>query len=188
MPKPKELRIAPAAHIIHSILVLRDRRVLLSHDLAELYAVETRALNQAVRRNLERFPDDFMFPLSRDEIRDISQFVICSDVKHSRNIYAFTEQGVAMLSSVLSSPRAVRVNIEIMRAFVRMRQVLASNQDLAKRLDEIEARLKQGLGAHDQKLDSHEQAIVGIFKTLRELMHPPQTRAIGFTADLGKQP
>jgi len=94
--------------------------------------VETRVLNQAVRRNRERFPDDFLLELTREDIRNISQIVTCSTIKHAKNVYAFTEHGVAMLSSVLRSPRAVRVNIEIIRAFVRLRQLLKSHADLVR--------------------------------------------------------
>jgi hypothetical protein len=161
--------------IRQSILLLREKRVMLSQDLAALYDVETRALNQAVRRNAERFPPDFMFALTRDEIRDLSQSVISLGMRHARNIYAFTEPGIAMLSGVLNTPRAIRANIEIMRAFIRMREMLASNKELAKKLEELE-----------HKLASHDQAIVGIFKALRDLMEPRQTRAIGFTASLRK--
>ena len=103
----------PVERIEKAILLLRRQKVMLDRDLAVLYGVETRALNQAVKRNRDRFPDDFMFELTRDEIRNISQSVICSSpMKHAKNAYAFTEQGVAMLSSVLHSKRAVQVNID----------------------------------------------------------------------------
>lgn len=101
--------------------------------------------------------------------------------------YVFTELGVAMLSSVLNSERAVQINILIMRAFVRLRTLLATNEELAKHLDEVESRFTSELSKHDQKLSSHEQAIAGIFNTLRELMNPPHARAIGFTADFSKK-
>ena len=113
----KQLPI-PAERIEKAILLVRGQKVMLDRDLAVLYGVETRALNQAVKRNRDRFPDDFMFELTRDEIRNISQSVICSStMKHAKNVYAFTEQGVPMLSSVLRSKRAVQVNIETTRAF-----------------------------------------------------------------------
>jgi hypothetical protein len=102
--------------------------VILDRDLSALYGVETRILNQAVRRNLNRFPSDFMFELSREEIMRISQIVTSSGIRFSRKVSAFTEQGVAMLSGVLNSPRAILVNIEIMRAFLRLRQFLASQE------------------------------------------------------------
>ena len=122
--------------IERSILFLREQRVMLDFQLAELYEVETRVLKQAVRRNMERFPADFMFELTADEISDLrSQFVISSSHGGSRHGYfAFTEQGVAMLSTVLGSKRAIQVNISIMRAFVHLSELLASNADLARKL------------------------------------------------------
>jgi hypothetical protein len=122
------------------IYLMRGQKVLLDRDLAALYGVETRVLNQAVRRNKARFPSDFLITLTRSEIRNISQFVICSDIKHARNVFAFTEQGVSMLSSVLNSPRAIQVNIEIMRTFVRLRQLLSSNAELARKLATLERK------------------------------------------------
>lgn len=189
MPKSKTLRIASANHILHSIRVLREQKVMLDRDLAELYQVKAIALRQQVKRNLDRFPEDFMFQLKPEEAGLlVSQNVIPSRKSYGGSMpYAFTQEGVAMLSSVLTSDRAVQVNVAIMRAFVRMREMVASNKELAERLDEFETQIKERLSSHDQKLESHDQAIVGIFKTLRELMNPPQTRAIGFTADLGKK-
>ncbi len=147
---------------------------MLSHHLAELYEVEPRVLTQAVKRNLDRFPTDFMFQLTWDEVDRClrSQFVI---LKQGRNVkylpYAFTEQGIAMLSSVLKSKRAVQVNIEIMRAFVRLRQLLSSNKELSRRLDELE-----------KKYDGQFKIV---FDTIRQLMVPPltKTRKIGFLKD-----
>jgi len=134
--------LLPAERIEPAIYLIRGQKVMLDRDLAELYGVETRALNQAVRRNIDRFPQDFAFELSREEILRISQIVISSGapLKFSKRALAFTEQGVAMLSSVLRSPRAVRVNIEIMRAFVRLRQWLASNTELAHKLEALEKK------------------------------------------------
>jgi len=139
-------------------------------------------LLQAVKRNRERFPDDFMLQLTATGWAALrSQIVISKTRRGGRRYapYAFTEQGVAMLSSVLGSERAIAVNIEIMRAFVRMRQMLASNQELAKRLDQLEARIEKKLAAHDE-------AIAAILSAIRELMGtpPPKRRPIGFTADL----
>ena len=112
---------------------------MLDRDLAMLYGVETRALNQAVKRNRERFPDDFMFELTREEIMRLSQSVISSPgLKYSKKVYAFSEQGVAMLSSVLNTPRAIQVNIAIMRAFVQLRAILSTHADLARKLAELE--------------------------------------------------
>ena len=138
-----DLKAAPVAveRIERVILVLRGHRVLLDGDLAALYQVQTRVLVQAVKRNRERFPKDFMFQLTNQELAILkSQFVTSSWGGRRTAPYAFTEQGVAMLSSVLNSPRAIAVNIEIMRTFVRLRQMLASNADLAKKLEELERK------------------------------------------------
>ena len=141
---------------------------MLDRDLAELYGVETRTLNQSVRRNLERFPPDFMFELTRDEIAGISQFVTSSNLKFSKRVTAITEQGVAMLSGVLHSKRAIAVNVEIMRTFVKLRQILTSNVELARRLDELE-------GKYDRRFKV-------VFDAIRRLMNPrPRKRhEIGF--------
>src|SRR3989442_7351315 len=136
----KQSSLIPSERTEKAIYVIRGERVMLDRDLAMLYQVETRVLNQAVSRNVERFPMDFMFELTRDEILGISQIVTSSNLKFSKRVTAFTEQGVAMLSSVLHSARAVKVNIEIMRAFVRLRQILASNTDLSRGLDELESK------------------------------------------------
>ncbi len=145
-----------------SIRLIRSTRVMVDADLAALYGVETRALTQAVRRNADRFPDDFMFQLTDEEFEALkSQTVISSQWGGRRTRpYVFTEQGVAMLSSVLRSDRAVQVNIEIMRAFVRLRRILASNAELERRLDELE--------------DRYDQQFRAVFDTIRELMRPPQ--------------
>ena len=160
------------------ILVIRRQRVLLDEDLAALYGVETRRLLQAVKRNLERFPSDFMFELSATEWATLrSQSVTSKPGRGGRRYapYAFTEQGVAMLSSVLNSDHAIAVNIEIMRSFVRIRRLLEVDKSLARKFDRIE-----------RKLASHDQAIVGILAAIRQLMNPPEPkrRGIGFTADL----
>ncbi len=122
------------------IYTIRDIQVMLDKDLAELYSVETRTLNQAVRRNIERFPEDFMFSLTREEIRNLSQFVIGSKIKHAPNVFVFTEQGVAMLSGVLKSDTATRINIQIMRAFVSMRKFISSNTWIVHRLESVEEK------------------------------------------------
>jgi hypothetical protein len=160
--------LIPAERIERAILFLRGQKVLLDRDLAALYGVETRVLNQAVRRHHNRFPEDFMFALTRQEIRDISPSVTCSRIKHARSVFAFTEQGVAMLSGVLNSERAVAVDVAIMRAFVRLRELLASHADLARRLDELEAKYDSQFGA--------------VFEAIRQLMSPPvpPRRRIGF--------
>ena len=132
--------LVPAEVIVRKILFLRGEKVLLDRDLAELYGVETRVLNQAVSRNKKRFPEDFMFTLAREEIKRISQSVTSSKIKYSKRVTAFTEQGVAMLSSVVNSDRAIEVNIAIMRAFVQLRKMIASNEELARKLDELEEK------------------------------------------------
>lgn len=154
----------PVERIAQRIFLIRGQKVMLSTDLADLYDIPAKALTQAVRRNADRFPDDFMFPLQRQEVAILkSQFVTSSWGGIRRAMpYAFTEQGVAMLSSVLNSPRAIRVNIEIMRAFVRLRQILASHRELTGKLDELE-----------QRLDGHDEQIASIFEAIRELMAPP---------------
>ena len=162
----------PVEMIERRIFLVRGHKVMLDHDLAELYAVPTKVLNQAVTRNLARFPEDFMFPLTWEESKALlrSQFVT---LKRGQNIKyrprACTEQGVAMLSSVLRSPRAVQVNIAIMRAFVRLREMLATHKDLAQKLKAMERN-------YDAKFKV-------VFDTLRKLMEPlPEKpkRGIGF--------
>jgi len=135
--------LVPVEAIVSKILFLRGEKVLLDRDLAELYGVETRVLNQAVRRNARRFPKDFMFTLTREEVTRISQSVTSSQVKYSKRVTAFTEQGVAMLSSVLNSDRAIEVNVAIMRAFAQLRRMIGSHEELARKLAELEARLAQ---------------------------------------------
>ncbi len=166
----KSVRI-PIERIEKSIMLIRNEKVMIDRDLAELYGVETRVLNQAVRRNKKRFPPDFMFPLTREEIRNISQIVICSEIKHARNVNVFTEQGVAMLSSILNSDRAIEVNIAIMRAFVQLRKITSSQKQLARKLQEIEARL-----------EDHDESIGAIFEAIQQLMAPPEKhrKRIGF--------
>jgi phage regulator Rha-like protein len=161
--------------ITYSILILRGQKVLLDIDLAASYGVESKVLLQAVKRNMERFPADFMLQLTTDEWSALrSQFVTLKTGRgqHRKYLpYAFTEQGVAMLSSVLNSKRAIVVNIEIMRAFVRMRELLASNKALTQQLKKLE-----------RKVSTHDEAIVGILQAIRQLMNPPdpRKRSIGF--------
>jgi hypothetical protein len=175
--KPARISLVPS-QIAHRILLIRGQRVMLSIDLAPLYGVERRALIQAVKRNRERFPEDFMFQLTRDEAANLkSQTVISSSGwgggRHAP--YAFTEQGVAMLSSVLRSPRAVAVNIEIMRAFVHLRQLLATHADLARKLAELE-----------QRYDGQFRVV---FDAIRQLMEPTEEAEprpeIGFRSGRG---
>jgi hypothetical protein len=133
-------KILPGIFKTGKIFMIRGEKVMLDRDLAVLYGVETRALNQAVSRNIERFPSDFMFTLSRDEIMGISHIVISSKIKFSKNVRAFTENGVAMLSSVLRSKCAIQVNIQIMRAFTQLRSLLASHADLRHKIEDMEKR------------------------------------------------
>jgi len=174
----KDQSLIPVERIERSILLIRGQKVMLSTDLAELYQVAPRALVQAVKRNIARFPKDFMFQLTEEEFSNLkSQIVISSwgGLRRARP-YAFTEQGVAMLSSVLRSKRAIQVNIEIMRAFVRLRRMLASNKELARRLDALE-----------KKYDAQFKVV---FDAIRELMKPPESkkRPIGFLVEEAKVP
>ena len=162
-----------SSNIEKKIMLIRGQKVMLDNDLAALYEVETKALNRAVKRNRERFPDDFMFQLEPQELTNLMFQFGTSSYGHGgrrKPVHAFTEQGVAMLSSVLRSPRAVRVNIEIMRAFVRIRQWLASNTELARKLAELE-----------KKYDAQFKVV---FDAIRELMRPPEPprKQIGFHA------
>jgi len=168
---PAESSIIQIKRIESLIYLIRGQKIMLDRDLAELYGVETRALNQAVRRNAKRFPSDFMFPLTREEIMRISQSVTSSDLKYSKRVYAFTEQGVAMLSSVLHSDRAIAVNIAIMRTFARLRQFLAEHAELARQLAEVVRHVQD----HDQKIQA-------IFDVLRRLTAQPDAprKPIGF--------
>ena len=166
--KSKEI-IVPQRRIENRIFVLRDHKVMLGPDLAELYGIETRSLMQGVKRNRERFPIDFMYELTRPEILRISQIVI--SLKYSKSVYAFTEEGVAMLSGVLNSPRAVQMNIAIMRAFVKLREILLTHKELALKLRQLE-----------MKVEKHDGEIEAIFQAIRQLMVLPDEpkRPIGF--------
>ena len=174
------------------ILALREQRVMLDADLAQLYSVETRVLVQAVKRNLARFPEDFMFQLSAEEFAALrSQSVISNtEGRGGRRTapYAFTEQGVAMLSSVLGSSRAIAVNIEIMRTFVRVRALAVTHSDLAKRLAELEDKTEALAMNHDTFSRNTRAQLKQVFDALRELMTlpDPPKRPIGFVTDDGK--
>jgi hypothetical protein len=160
--------IVPKERIVDKIYVIRDTRVMLDRDLAELYGVETRVLNQAVRRNIKRFPDDFMFELNREEIMGISQIVTSSNIKYSKRVHAFTEQGVAMLSSVLNSDRGIQVNILIMRAFTRLRQMLSTHEELKRKIEAME-----------NKYDRQFRVVFEAIKQLIDTEEKPKRR-IGF--------
>ena len=164
--------LIPVELIEKKILLIRGEKVLLDADLAELYEVETKMLVRAVKRNIDRFPDDFMIQLTKEEFENM-RFHFGTSKKEGRGgrrylPYAFTEQGVAMLSSVLNSDRAVHVNIEIMRAFVKLRRMIATDAELSRKLDALE-----------KKYDAQFRVV---FDAIRELMKPPETkrRRIGF--------
>ncbi len=169
--------LLPTESVIHKILVIRNQKVILDRDLAILYNVETRLLKQAVRRNMKRFPKDFMFQLTKEEFDNWrSQTVMSkSDQKGLRyNPFAFTEQGVAMLSSVLKSERAIEVNILIMRAFVKLREIISTHKKVEEKLKELESKLRE-----------HDDQIVQIIQVINQLIAPPQPpkRKIGFGND-----
>jgi ORF6N domain len=158
-----ETEAIPAPNITPLIRFLRGVRVILDKDLAMLYGVETRALNQALRRNVERFPQDFVFELSREEILGISQTVISlRKLRFSKQVHAFTEHGALMAANILNSPRAVAMSVYVIRAFVRMREDLAANGAILKRLAEI-----------DKTLLLHDAGLRDIYRKLRPLLEPP---------------
>src|SRR3954468_23837191 len=156
--------LIPVGRVAQSIHLLRGQKVMLDADLAALYEVPTGHLNRAVKRNLSRFPSDFMFRINRNEARILKcQFGISSWGGRRGFPYAFTEQGVAMLSSVLESERAVKVNIAIMRAFVKLREVLETNRELGRKFAELE-----------QRVGKHDEEIAAIIEAIRQLIAPPQ--------------
>lgn len=163
------------------ILLLRDQRVMLDADLADLYGVETRALNQAVKRNADRFPGDFMFQLNADEKAEVvANCDHLAKLKFSRSLpYVFTEHGALMLGNVLKSSRAIEVSLLVVRAFVQIREMLSAHKDISAKLDQME-----------RKLSSHDQAIAGLIDAIRQLMNPPAParRGIGFTANIDSKP
>ena len=162
--------------IATKIFEIRDKRVMLDRELAQLYGVTTFNLNKAVKRNSERFPEDFMFQLSKDEFKGlIFHFGISSWGGTRKLPYVFTEQGVAMLSSVLRSKRAIRVNIQIMRAFVKLKELLLTHKDLAVKI-----------GALERKYSNHDEKIKAIFEAIKQLLKPTpakEKRVIGFRAE-----
>jgi ORF6N domain len=170
---PKTIAIVPAERIDSRILLIRGHRVMLDADLAEVYGTTTKALNQAVKRNRKRFPSEFMFQLIR---REKDEVVTNCDhlhkLKYSPNLpFAFTEYGAVMLASVLNSPIAVEASIAVVRAFIRLRQILATHKELARKLAELEKRI-----------EGHDEQITAIFEAIRQLMEPPEksTKRIGF--------
>jgi ORF6N domain-containing protein len=166
--------------IEHRIYVIRGQKVMLDSDLAELYQVPTKRLNEAVRRHLNRFPADFMFRLTEEESACMRSQSATSYGRGGRRYspYAFTEHGVAMLSSVLHSERAVEMNILIVRAFVRLRQLLATHKDLARRIEQLESVQEQ----YGRTQKQHASILVAVVQDIEKLKTPPTTRAIGFIA------
>jgi len=172
----KDEYLIPMERIQNCIFLIRGEKVMIDSDLASLYGVETKTLNRAVKRNLDRFPEDFMFQLSKEELENLRCQIGTSSLEYGGRRYlpyAFTEQGVAMLSSVLRSGRAVQVNVAIMRAFVSLRRLLATSETLTRKFAELE-----------RKLEGHDKAIKSLFDAIRELMLPPAKpkREIGFHA------
>jgi uncharacterized protein YjcR len=171
--------LIPVEIIEKKIYLIRGQKIMLDSDLAELYGVEVKQLKRQVRRNLDRFPADFMFQLSKEEYDSLrSHFGTLKRGEHSKYLtYGFSEQGVAMLSSVLTSKRAVQVNIAIMRAFVRLREILSSNKELAAKLSLLE-----------RKIEKHDEEIKAIFNVIRQLMTVPEKpkRKIGYLREKEK--
>ena len=173
---PAGQSLAPVKLIERTIHLIRGQKVMLSPNLADLYHVETRALIQAVRRNIERFPEDFLFQLSAEEFLNLKSQLVTSSWGGARRAapYAFTELGVAMLSSVLRSKRAIQMNIVIMRAFVKLREALANREDLARKLALVEATQRK-----------HGSILVAVVREIGKLKQPPRRRKprIGFVTD-----
>ena len=177
----------PVHDIARAILLLRGQRVLLDAELATLYCVPTKALNQAVKRNAGRFPVDFMFRLTRaeTEAQNRSQIVTGSQKHRDTRFppYAFTEHGAIMAATILNSPRAVETSVFVVRAFVQLRELLGSSKELARQFSNLETRL-------DKKLAVHDDSIAAILSAIRALMNPPvpKRRGIGFTAEIEEKP
>ena len=167
--------------VVSKILLLRGQRVMLDADLAELYGVTTKRLSEQVKRNVDRFPEDFMFQLNAEEkVEVVANCDHLGRLRYSSSLpYAFTEHGALMLGNVLKSPRAVEVSLLVVRAFVQIREMLSAHKDISAKLDQLE-----------RKLSSHDQAIAGVIDAIRQLMTPPAPtrRGIGFTADIDSKP
>ncbi|MCX6375053.1 MAG: ORF6N domain-containing protein [Armatimonadetes bacterium] len=176
-----EYSLVPLDTIVQQILVLRGQRVILDADLARMYGVSTRQLNQQIKRNPHRFPDDFMFQLTENEKRElITNCDRFNRLKHSTSCpMAFTEHGALMAASVLNSPRAVEVSVYVVRAFVKMREMLATHAELSHKLAELESRV-----------GSHDEDIAAIMEAIRQLLSPPDPaqRRIGFRAKEKRRP
>lgn len=175
--KPTAAELVVTARIARQVLVVRNQKVMIDADLAALYGVETKRLNEQVRRNAGRFPDDFVFQVTQAEFENLrSQFATSSWGGRRTLPLAFTEHGAIMAAMMLNSLRATEVSVYVVRAFVELRETLASHKELAQRLDELESRI-------GRKLATHDQAITGILEAIRQLMAPPEPmkkRRIGF--------
>ena len=175
--------LLPLETIAQTIIILRGQRVMIDADLAALYGVETKRLNEQVKRNRDRFPEDFMFQLTADEKAEVvANCDHLANLKFSKTLpYAFTEHGAIQAANVLNSTRAVEMSVFVVRAFVQLREVLTSNKELALKLAELESRI-------ERKLDSHDQAITGLIDAVRSLMKPtePHKRPIGFITEKEK--
>ncbi|MDP9011413.1 MAG: ORF6N domain-containing protein [Pseudomonadota bacterium] len=182
MAQAKRSALVPVHDITRAILVLRGHRVLLDAELASLYGVTTKRLNEQVKRNAARFPGDFKFRLTRTETEALNRSQIATGSQKHRDPrfppYVFTEHGAIMAAAVLNSPRAVEMSVYVVRAFVQLRELLASNTGLARKLNELEGKLK-----------NHDEAIAAILSAIRELMNPPaaKRRGIGFTANIDEK-
>ena len=167
--------LVPAAQIERAIIVLRGQKVMVDADLAALYGVPTKRLNEQVKRNSARFPEDFVFRLTPAEVEALNRSQFATGSERHRNPrfppYAFTEHGAIQAANVLNSVRAIEMSVHVVRAFVRLRELIASNKELAAKLDQLE-----------KKLGTHDQAIAGIMQAIRQLMTPPEPkkRPIGF--------
>lgn len=176
--------LLPLETITQHILVLRGQKVLLDSDLAALYGVETRRLNEQVRRNLERFPEDFIFEVNAEEMTNLKSHFATSSWGGRRKLpLAFTEHGAIMAATVLKSPRAVEVAVYVVRAFIRLRELVISNKELAQRLDELESKADLIEVKHDNFEHNTRVQLKQVFEAIRELSAPPEApkkRAIGF--------
>ena len=188
----KRAHIVPATSVESRILTIRGQKVIIDSDLAEIYGVETSALNRAIKRNLTRFPTDFIFQITREEVTDLRcQFGISNKGRGGRRFlpYVFTENGAVMAASVLNSPEAIRMSVFVVRAFVQMRDLLTGSRELAAELKKLEATLTA-------RLDVHETAIVDVLRRIMELMDPPPAppvpeKSMGFHTTIklpGKKP
>ena len=178
-PSKKSETFVPVEIIQNKIFLIRGLKIMFDKDLAKMYGIPTKKFNQQVKRNIKRFPSDFMFQLNSEEFNDLRSQIVTSSWGGQRYLpYAFTELGVAMLSSVLNSDRAIEVNIQIMRVFTKLREIIISHKDLARKIDDLE-----------KKFQAHDQKIIQIFDTIRRMMAVPEQEGpykrhkVGFIAD-----